>query len=144
MNVGADALVGCKLEPIEETAAADAAYERAMPSLRDAFEEHMAVNPNRSKRTNELYHYEANRYLGDWLTRPLDAITRRDVETRLNSITADHGWSPANRAISLVRSVYRRPCIDLWFAAGGKFHRKISTPAEVQPRWRTGLDPGHT
>ena len=132
---------------------ADPAYERAMaramPTLGDAFEEYMAVNPNRSKRTDELYRYETNRYLGDWLARPLNAITRREVETRFNSITADHGWSPANRAISLLRSVYRRPCVDhdglrnpvdLWLAGGGKFHRKtrrkISSPAEVLPCWR--------
>ena len=136
---------------------ADPAYERAMaramPTLGDAFEEYMAVNPNRSKRTNELYRYEANRYLGDWLTRPLDGISRRDVETRFNGITADHGWSAANRAMSLLRSVYRRPCVDhdglrnpgdLWLAGGGKFHRKtrrkISTPAEVLPCWRAGIE----
>ena len=90
--------------------------------------------------------------LGDWLSRPLDSITRRDVEARFNQITADHGWSPANRAISLLRSVYRRPCVDvdglrnpvgLWLAGGGKFHRKarrkISAPAEVLPRWRAGI-----
>ena len=135
----------------------DPAYERAkaraMPTLADAFEEYMAVNPNRSKRTNELYRYEANRYLGDWFTRPLDTVTRRDVEVRFNTITADHGWSPANRAISLLRSVYRRPCVDwdglrnpvdLWIAGGGKFHRKtrrkISTPAEVLPCWRAGIE----
>ena len=41
------------------------------------------------------------------------AIARRDVEARFNRITKDHGWSPANRAISLLRSVYRRPCVDL-------------------------------
>ena len=136
---------------------ADPAYERAraraMPTLGDAFEEYMAVNPNRSKRTDELYRYEANRYLGDWLTRTLDSIVRRDVEVRFNSITADHGWSAANRAISLLRSVYRRPCVDwdglrnpvdLWLAGGGKFHRKtrrkISTPAEVLPCWRAGIE----
>ena len=109
-------------------------------------------NPNRSKRTDELYRYEANRYLGAWLARPLNAIARRDVETRFNNITADHGWSPANRAISLLRSVYRRPCVDhdglrnpvdLWLAGGGKFHRKtrrkISSPAEVLPCWRAGI-----
>ena len=52
----------------------------------------------------------------------------------------------ANRAMSLLRSVYRRPCVDvdglrnpvnLWLAGGGKFHRKarrkIATPAEVLP-----------
>ncbi len=34
-------------------------------TLGDAFEEYMAVDPTRSKRTNELYRYEANRYLVD-------------------------------------------------------------------------------
>ena len=129
------------------------AEARAMPTLADAFEDYMAANPGRSKRTNELYRYEVNRYLGDWLPRLLDAIERRDVETRFNHITADHGWSPANRAMSLLRSVYRRPCVDLeglrnpvdlWLAGGGKFHRKarrkISTPAEVLPCWRAGIE----
>ena len=112
-------------DPAEERAEA-----RAMPTLGDAFEDYMAANPNRSKRTDELYRYEAKRYLGDWLSRPLDAIARRDVEARFNRITEDHGWSPANRAMSLLRSVYRRPCVDLeglrnpvdlWLAGGGKF-----------------------
>ncbi len=82
-------------DPAEERAEA-----RAMPTLGDAFEDYMAANPNRSKRTDELYRYEAKRYLGDWLSRPLDAIARRDVEARFNRITEDHGWSPANRARS--------------------------------------------
>ena len=73
---------------------------------------HSDPNPNRSKRTNELYRYEANRYLGDWLPRPIDAIGRADIEAGFNSITADHGWSAANRAMSLLRSIYRRPCVD--------------------------------
>ena len=135
-------------DPAEERAEA-----RSMPTLGDTFEEYMTANPNRSKRTNELYRYEAKRYLGDWLKRPIDAITRKDVETRFNGITADHGWSAANRAMSLLRSVYRRPCVDLdglrnpvdlWLAGGGKFHRKtrrkISAPAEVLPCWRAGIE----
>ena len=133
--------------------AGDRAEARGMPTLDHTFEQYMAANPNRSKRTNELYRYEANRYLGDWLTRPLDAISRADVEARFNSITADHGWSAANRAMSLLRSIYRRPCVDhdglrnpvdLWLAGGGKFHRKarrkISAPAEVLPCWRAGIE----
>ena len=133
--------------------AGDRAEARGMPTLDDTFEQYMAANPNRSKRTNELYRYEANRYLGDWLTRPLDAISRADIEARFNSITADHGWSAANRAMSLLRSIYRRPCVDhdglrnpvdLWLAGGGKFHRKarrkISAPAEVLPCWRAGIE----
>ena len=133
--------------------AGERAEARVMPTLGDAFEDYMTANPNRSKRTNELYRYEAKRYLGDWLSRPLDAIARRDVEARFNRITEDHGWSPANRSMSLLRSVYRRPCVDLdglrnpvdlWLAGGGKFHRKarrkISTPAEVLPCWRAGIE----
>ena len=133
--------------------AGERAEARAMPTLGDAFKDYMAANPNRSQTTNKLYRYQANRHLGDWLSRPLDAITRRDVEARFNRITADHGWSQANQAMSLLRSVYRRPCVDLdglrnpvdlWLAAGGKFHRKlrrkISTPAEVLPCWRAGIE----
>ena len=39
-------------DPAEERAEA-----RAMPTLGDAFEDYMAANPNRSKRTDELYRY---------------------------------------------------------------------------------------
>ncbi len=133
--------------------AGDRAEARGMPTLDETFEQYMAANPNRSKRTNKLYRYVANRYLGDWLTRLLDAVSRADVEARFNSITSDHGWSAANRAMSLLRSVYRRPCVDhdglrnpvdLWLAGGGKFHRKarrkISAPAEVLPCWRAGVE----
>ena len=133
--------------------AGERAEARAMPTLGDAFKDYMAANPNRSQATNKLYRYQANRHLSDWFSRPLDAITRRDVEARFNRITANHGWSQANQAMSLLRSVYRRPCVDLdglrnpvdlWLAAGGKFHRKlrrkISTPAEVLPCWRAGIE----
>ena len=93
------------------------------------------------------------RYLGDWQLRPLDSITRRDVEDRFSRLTEDHGWACANRGISLLGSIYRRPCVDfeglrnpveLWRAGGGKYHRpkrrKISAPAEVVPRWRAGIE----
>ncbi|MDE0211932.1 MAG: tyrosine-type recombinase/integrase, partial [Boseongicola sp.] len=58
-----------------------------------------------------------------------------------------------NQAMSMLRSVYRRPCVDheglrnpvdLWLAAGGRFNakrrRRISGPAEVLPRWRAGIE----
>ena len=54
---------------------------------------------------------------------------------------------------SLLRSLYRKPCADiealhnpvsLWLAEGSRFHskprREISTPAEVLPRWRAGIE----
>ncbi len=55
--------------------------------------------------------------------------------------------------LSFLRSVYRRPCVDheglrnpveLWLAGGGRYHpktrRRISSPAEVLPRWRKGIE----
>ena len=133
--------------------AIERARARGMPVLEQAFEDYMAVNPKRAASSNRMYRAEFGNYLGDWRMRPLDAIARRDVEDRFNRLTRDHGWSAANRAISLLRSVYRRPCVDLdglrnpvdlWLAGGGEYHppkrRKISTPAEVLPRWRAGIE----
>ena len=124
-----------------------------MPLLKQAFTDYMAGNPNRAARTEKLYLEQFARYLGGWQLRPLDSITRRDVEDRFSRLTEDHGWACANRGISLLGSIYRRPCVDfeglrnpveLWRAGGGKYHRpkrrKISAPAEVLPRWRAGIE----
>ena len=75
------------------------------------------------------------------------------MEDRFNLITGEHGWSAANQTMSMLRSIYRRPCVDheslrnpveLWLAADGRFskmrRRRISTPAEVLPRWRAGIE----
>ena len=63
------------------------------------------------------------------------------------------GQVPANQCLSFLRSVYRRPRVDheglrnpveQWLAGGGRYHRKtrkrISSPAEVLPRWRAGIE----
>ena len=140
---------------LDEVAAGELAREpaRAMPVLAEAFEDYMAANPDRVEKTDTNYRGLVRRYLADWLARPLDAIARRDVEDRFNRITANHGWSQANLTLTLLRSVYRRPCVDLeglhnpvdlWLAAGGRFHRRvrrrISAPAEVLPCWRAGIE----
>lgn len=44
---------------------------------------------NRSARTIEDYEYRMNRYLADWLDKPLASITREDVNTRHHQIAAD-------------------------------------------------------
>lgn len=129
------------------------AEARGMPLLEQAFEDYMAVNPRRAATSDRMYRAEFANHLGDWRRRPLDSITRRDVEERFNRLSLDNGWAPANRAVALLRSVYRRPCVDfdglrnpvdLWLADGGRYHRsrrrKISTPAEVLPRWRKGIE----
>ena len=136
-----------------EDPAGERAEARDTPTLADAFETYLAANPNRAARTVRLYRQNLRVNLGDWLARPLDAISRQDVEDRFNRITAKHGWAAANQTISMLRSVYRRPCVDreglrnpveLWLAAGGRFNRqrrrRISAPAEVLPRWRAGIE----
>ena len=136
-----------------EDPAAKRARSRRMPPLRQAFEQYMAANPKRKASTNESYRDRFERPHADWLARPLDAITRGDVEDRFNRITEHHGWATANQCLSLLRSVYRRPCVDfdglanpvdLWLAGGGRFHhkprRKIPPPAEILPCWRRGIE----
>ena len=125
----------------------------AIPTLEQVFEAYMGTGEDRAPRTVQTYRYEMKRYLGDWLSRPLDSIDAEDVRDRFKRITDNHGWSAANRVISLLRSLYRKPCADietlhnpvsLWLAEGGRFHakprREISTPAEVLPRWRAGIE----
>ena len=136
-----------------EDPAAERARSRRMPSLGKAFEQYMKANPKRKASTNASYRDRFERPLADWLCRPLDAITRGDVEDRFNRVTEQNGWATANQCISLLRSVYRRPCVDieglanpvdLWLAGGGRFHhkprRKIPPPAEVLPCWRKGIE----
>lgn len=95
----------------------------------------------RKDRTNDLYRYETEKYLPDWLPKPLHEIDRLMIDMRFKSITKDYGWSVANRVMSLLRSIYKGPRVDDptlrnpvedWLAAGGKFHAKkrrgIDTP----------------
>ena len=126
---------------------------RALPTLGDACGEYIDAGHGRAAATQRSYRRYTNLYLGDWLSRPLDAIDRRDIEARFHLITERHGAVPANQALSFLRSVYRRPCVDYeglrnpveqWLDAGGRYHRKtrkrISSPAEVLPRWRAGIE----
>ena len=136
-----------------EDPAEERARGRRIPSLKTAFEDYMKANPKRKPSTNERYRHHIERTLADWLARPLDTITRGDVEERFNRMTELHGAASANQCMSLLRSVYRRPCVDfeglanpvdLWLAGGGRFHnklrRKIKPPAEILPRWRAGIE----
>ena len=133
--------------------AGEHAEARGMPTLAEAFEKYMVANPNRGASTVRLYRQNLRVNLGDWLKRPLDTITRQDVEDRFNLITAKHGWAGGNQTLSMLRSIYRRPCVDhdnlrnpveLWLAAGGRFNkmrrRRISGPAEVLQRWRAAIE----
>ncbi len=133
--------------------AGERAEARSLPRLGDACEDYISSGHGRAASTERGYHRYAALYLGDWLSRPLDSITRRDVEGRFRLLTERHGEMPANQCLSFLRSVYRRPCVDheglrnpveRWLAAGGRYHRKtrkrIPSPAEVLPCWRRGME----
>ena len=135
-------------DPAGERAAA-----RGMPTLRDAIDDYIKADPSRAESTRRAYRSHRDLHLSDWLARPLDAIARRDVEACFHRLTEEHGREVANHTISLLRSVYRRPCVDYddlrnpveqWLAGGGRYHRKrrrrISSPAEVLPCWRAGIE----
>ncbi len=136
-----------------EDPAQERAEARDMPSLSRAFEDYLKANPRRKPRTVEMYRTNLRVCFGDWLSRSLDAIDRGDIEARFHQITERRGWATANQAVSMLRSIYRRSSIDheglrnpveLWIAGGGRLNRKrrrrISSPAEVLPRWRAGVE----
>ncbi len=136
-----------------EDPAGERAEARSVPTLGEACKDYMESGHGRTASTERGYRRYTALYLGDWLSRPLDSITRREVEGRFGLITERHGEMPANQCLSFLRSVYRRPCVDheglrnpveQWLAGGGRYHRKrrkrISSPAEVLPRWRKGIE----
>ena len=126
---------------------------RRVPTLAEAFEEYLTANPDRKEQTARFYRALMRNCFADWLARPLGAIARRDVEERFVQLSKRRGPTVGNHAISLLRSVYRRPCVDFdelrnpveqWLAGGGRYHRvarrRISAPSEVLPRWRRGIE----
>ena len=136
-----------------EDPAGERVEARGLPRLGEACEDYIRSGHGWAASTERGYRRYAALYLSDWLSRPLDGITRRDLENRFRLLTERHGEMPANQCLSFLRSVYRRPCVDYeglsnpvgqWLAAGGRYHRKtrkrISSPAEVLPCWRRGME----
>ena len=60
-----------------EDPAGDRARSRAMPTLREAFEDYHAVGPRRRDSTIANYRRTVHKDLGDWLDCTLDTIDRR-------------------------------------------------------------------
>ena len=83
--------------------AGERADARTLPTLGDACEGLHGLRP----RPRGYGRYAALN-LGDWLARPLDAITSRDIETRFQLLIERHGAVPANPCPSFLRSVYRK------------------------------------
>ena len=126
---------------------------RSLPTLSEAFGEYLMANPHRKESTASFYRALMRNCFSDWLTRPVDTIARRDVEALFHQVSKRRGPTTGNQAVSLLRSILRRPCVDfdglrnpvdLWLAGGGRYHatvrRRISAPSEVPPRWRRGIE----
>ena len=69
-----------------EDPAGDRAEARRMPTLEKAFDDFMAASPDRAAGTDKLYRDEFARHFADWHERPLDEISRRDVEALFNRL----------------------------------------------------------
>lgn len=57
-------------------------------------------------RSMETVRVEAERYLGDWLRRPLAEITRNECARRHERLTKAHGKAAANRAFWILRACW--------------------------------------
>ena len=88
------------------------ARARSMPTLCEAFQDYLSAKSFRSTKTSDSYRRAIEHYLADWVSRPLNAIERREVEARFALLTREHGWAIGNQVISLLRSIYRRACVD--------------------------------
>ena len=64
--------------------AAERARARAGPTLREAFEEYLGAGPERKASTIASYRSTVYKDLAPWLARPLDTISRKDVEQCFN------------------------------------------------------------
>ena len=126
--------------------------KRAIPTIGDIFEAYIASNPNRKPRTNQHYSDIMRLYLGDWQNKPIDTITRTDIQERFNLVSRKNGPYPANKLIAVLHSIYRAPCaenealrnpVELWKACGGRLNkerrRKINAPADALPKWHKGF-----
>jgi len=60
-----------------------------MPTLHEAFLDYLSAKSYRSAKTGRTYRSAIERHLADWVSRPLDAIERREVEARLHPVVRE-------------------------------------------------------
>jgi hypothetical protein len=75
-------------------------------TLRNALDMHLGRNKSHAARTREGYEYLATKYVGDWLTRPLRGLTRKECRERHKSIGTTHGPYIANCVFRVLRAAY--------------------------------------
>ena len=74
-----------------EDPAGGSARTRAMPTLREAYEDYLTAGPERKAATVAAYNNTVHRHLDAWLDWPLDTILRKDVEQCFHRLTREAG-----------------------------------------------------
>ncbi len=78
-------------------------------SLSEAFEVHLShLRRHGSPTTVKTLEYEINRYLGDWLERPLAGFKPAEMAARHEHITDLYGSRVANKALKHIRAAWNR------------------------------------
>ena len=119
--------------------AGERADARALPTLGEACDDYIASGRHLADVSRRSYRRYSSLYLGDWRLRALDAITRRDIETRFHLITERHGAVPANQCLPFVRLVYRRPCVDYEGACAIRSTYGLPVAGATTPREGNGF-----
>ncbi|MCC6230051.1 MAG: tyrosine-type recombinase/integrase [Phycisphaerales bacterium] len=92
--------------PVQDTEAEWAAF-----TLTQAMDEHFAKMRRRKRaRSVPQVKDEMKRYLGDWFTRPVAGLTRRECIERHRQVTEDHGPTVANKAFRMLRACWNSAC----------------------------------
>ena len=77
-------------------------------TLREALELYLSSPKPRSQKTLTGYRWSMEKYLSDWLDRPLREITRSDLYSRHRMIGKEHGTYSANGTVRVFRAIYNR------------------------------------
>lgn len=102
----------------------------------------------RSPRTVSDYEANLNRYLSDWLKRPLVEITRTAAHARHRKISKENGKAAANHAMVTLRAIWRRvrkqyPALDAPPTENVDFNkthpRTAVIPYDKLPEWWEGV-----
>ena len=101
-----------------------------MPTLCEAFQDNMSSKSYRSAKTGDAYRRAIEHYLADWVSRPLNAIERREVEARFTLLTRNHGLALGNQVVSFLRSGLPGGCFQARAGRRGAVRR---APGAAQP-----------
>ena len=116
------------------------AWERiALPYLR---------NKKRSETTITVYGYNIQKYLSDWLNRPLATITRTEARERHDKLAVDPGKQTADLVMKVFGAVYNRALTEHDLPVNPTvavaFHKpeppRSAIPAEKLPAWYAAVN----